>query len=165
MGEPCVDLSIKLISTQTNTHQSNSCCGPGSLMKSRTESYPLNKSKISALNTLQADDFLGCARYWVKSEEDATCSYLIEIVQRFFAALYGQPLAITMSVALYIGFTQGRRECLCASWHYSPQKRTFMLWEAADQEGPPKAGHHTGQHSVTMLWPLVFPLPRISLTS
>ena len=25
----CVDLSIKLIPTQTNTHQSNSCCEPG----------------------------------------------------------------------------------------------------------------------------------------
>jgi len=27
----CVDLSTKVIPTQTNTHQSNSCCGPPGL--------------------------------------------------------------------------------------------------------------------------------------
>jgi len=37
----------------------------------------------------------------VLGEEDATRSDLMEIGQRFFAALYGQPLGTTMSEARY----------------------------------------------------------------
>ena len=60
---------------------------------------PFNKGKVSALNTLQAGDFPGL--YQVLGEVDATRSDLMEIGQRFFAALYGQPLGTTMSEACY----------------------------------------------------------------
>ena len=63
-------------------------------------SYPFNTGKISALNTLQTDDVPGL--YQVLGEEDATHSDLIETGQRFFAALYGQPLGTTTSKARYI---------------------------------------------------------------
>ena len=43
----CVDLSIKLIPTQTNTHQSNSCCGPG-LGVGGTGDYSRCMSKCSS---------------------------------------------------------------------------------------------------------------------
>ena len=59
----------------------------------------VNTGKISALNTLQAGDFPGL--YQVLGEEDATHSDLMETGQRFFAALYGQPLGTTMSAARY----------------------------------------------------------------
>ena len=62
-------------------------------------SYPFNMGKISALNTHQAGDFPGL--YQVLGEEDATHSDLMETDQRFFAALYGQPLGTTMSEARY----------------------------------------------------------------
>ena len=57
---------------------------------------PFNKGKTSAMNTLQACDFHGL--YQVLGEEDATRS---ETGERFFAALYGQPLGTTMSKARY----------------------------------------------------------------
>ena len=60
---------------------------------------PFNKDKISALNTLQACAFPGL--YQVLGEADAICSDLMETGQRFFAALYGQPLGTTMSEARY----------------------------------------------------------------
>ena len=65
-----------------------------------TVSYPFNKVKISALHTLQAGDFPGF--YQVLGEEDATRSDHMETGQRFFSALYGQPLGTTTSKARYI---------------------------------------------------------------
>ena len=88
-----------------------------------TVSYPFNKGKISALNTLQAGDFPGL--YQVLGEEGTTHSNLMETGQRFFAALCGQPLGTTRSEAI-TGFTQGRRESQCATWHYLLQKRTYI---------------------------------------
>ena len=64
-----------------------------------TVSYPFNKGKISALNTLQAGDFPGL--YQVLGKEDATHSDLMETGQRFFTALYGQALGTMMSEARY----------------------------------------------------------------
>ena len=64
-----------------------------------TVSYLFNKGKISALNTLQADDFPGL--YQVLGEEDATRLDLMKTGQRFFAVLYGQPLGTTISEARY----------------------------------------------------------------
>ena len=70
-----------------------------------TVSYPFNKGKISALNTLQAVDF---PRLYVPGlgEEDATRSDLMETGQRFFTALYGQPLGATMSYRIYSLFAE-----------------------------------------------------------
>ena len=55
-----------------------------------TVSSPLSKGKISALNTLKADDFPGL--FQVLGEENATHSALVETGQTLFAAMYGQPL-------------------------------------------------------------------------
>ena len=62
-----------------------------------TVSCPFNKGTISALNIFQACDFPGL--YQVLGEEDTTRSNLVETGQRFFIALYGQPLGTTMSEA------------------------------------------------------------------
>ena len=59
----------------------------------------VNTGKTSVLNTLQAGDFPGF--YYVLGDEDATHSDLMETGQRFFAALYGQPLRTTTSEARY----------------------------------------------------------------
>ena len=69
------------------------------LSRCDTVSYPFNKGNISALNTLQGDDFP--VLHQVLSEEDATRSDLMEIGQRLYAALYGQPLGTVMREARY----------------------------------------------------------------
>ena len=78
---------------------------------------------MSALNTLQARDFPWL--YQVLGEEDATCSDLVETGQRFFAALYGQPLGTTMSEARYRIYSRkaGRHMRIMA---LPPQKRTYI---------------------------------------
>ena len=88
-----------------------------------TVSYPFNKGKISALNTLQAGDFPGL--YQVLGEEDATHSDLMETGQRFFTVLYGQPLGATMTEARYRIYSSktGKPMHIMA---LTPQKRTYI---------------------------------------
>ena len=106
-------------------------------------SYPFNKGKTSALNTLQAGDFPGF--YQVLGEEDATQSDLMETGQRFFAALYGQPLGTTMSEARY-SMKTGKFMRITALppteaniyLHVRRAQLQMMLWKAADQQGSHK---------------------------
>ena len=109
-------------------------------------SYPFNKCKISALNIIQAGDFPGL--YQVLGEEDATHSDLMETGQRFFAALYGQPLGTTTSEARYRIYSRktGKPIRIMALpptevnlyLHVCRAHLQITLWEAADQQGPPK---------------------------
>ena len=85
----CTELGPKCLQLM-GTHALSGC---------DTVSYPFNKGTISALNTLQTGDFPGL--HQLLAEEDATRSDLIETAQRFFTALYGQPLGTTMSEARY----------------------------------------------------------------
>ena len=120
-----------------------------------TVSYPFNKGKIIARNTLQAGDFPGL--YQVLGKE--------ETGQRFFAALYGQALGTTMSEARYriysrkkgkpmhimeIPPTEANLYILVRRAHLQ-----MMLWKAADQQGPPKMDitqlvGGEGRYSVTL---------------
>ena len=128
-----------------------------------TVSYPFNKGKISALNTLQAGDFPGL--YQVLGKEDATHSDLMETGQMFFAALCGQALGTTMSEARYriysrkkgkpmrimaIPPTEANLYILVRRAHLQ-----MMLWKATDQQGPPKMDitqlvGGEGRYSVTL---------------
>jgi len=111
-----------------------------------TVSYPFSKSKMSALNTLKAGDFPGL--YQVLGEEDATNSDLMETGQKFFTAMYGQPVGTTMSEARYRMYCRknGRPMRIMALppteanlyLHVSRAHLQTMLWKAADQQGPPK---------------------------
>ena len=89
-----------------------------------TVSYSFNKGKINALNTLQAGDFLGL--YQILGEEDATCSCLMEIVRRYFAALNGQPLETTMSEARHRIYSRKKGKSMC-TMVLPPQKRTDIF--------------------------------------
>ena len=75
-----------------------------------TVSYHFNK--ISALNILQAGDFPGL--YQVLGEEDTTHSDLMETGQRFFTAVYGQPLGTTMSEARYRIYSRKTGKPMCS---------------------------------------------------
>ena len=102
------------------------------------------KGKISALNTLLAQDFPGLAD--VLGEVGTTQADLIEAAKPFFAALYRQLPGTTMESARFKLFTKKKKSPKVMALpptsanllqHVLRAHLQTMLWKAADHQGPP----------------------------
>ena len=110
-----------------------------------TTSYPYGKGKISALNTLLAQDFPGLAD--VLGEVDATHTDLVEATTPFFCALYRQLPGTSMESARFKLFTKKKKKTPKVMalpptsanllQHALLAHLQTMLWKAAEHQGPP----------------------------
>ena len=108
-------------------------------------SYPYSKGKISALNILKAQDFPELSD--VLGEEHATDEDLLNLGQKFFAAMYGQPPGTTMNDARYNLYTKKKGKLIRIMTlpptdrnlleHMKRAHLAMILWKAANKKGPP----------------------------
>ena len=103
--------------------------GAHSLSGCDTVSYPFGKGNASFLKTLKAGNFPGL--FNVLGEESATHIDLMAVGQQFFAARYGQPTGKPLRIMLLPPTDTNLYP------HLRRAHLQMLLWEAADQQGPP----------------------------
>lgn len=132
----CANLGDTLCSQLLGAHAISGC---------DTVSYPFGKGKISALKILKAGHFPGL--FDVLGEEGATEADLMDVGQKFFSALYGQPSGTSMMQARHDMYTRKQGKPLQIMslpptdinlyMHVRRAHLQVMLWKAADQQDPP----------------------------
>ena len=109
-----------------------------------TTSYPYDKGKIRALNTLLAGDYPGLAN--VLGEVGITHAEMMEAAKPFFIALYDQPPGTSMESARFTLFTKKKTNPKVMALpptsanllqHVLRAHLQVMLWKAANCQAPP----------------------------